>query len=143
MARRLVEAGSTFVSVNWEEAESGNHWDMHENVFGMCRGLLPVLRSIVSALVLDLEQRGMLDSTLVVVMGEMGRTPRLNRKMGRDHWPQCGFVFLAGGGTKRGFVLGRTDEQAAYALDRPVSSGDLVATIYQLLGVDPAMTVTI
>lgn len=141
IARRLIEAGSTFVSVNWEEAESGNHWDMHQNVFGMCRSLVPVLDQVVSALILDLEQRGLLDSTLVVVMGEMGRTPRVNKAKGRDHWPQCGFVFLAGGGTKRGYVLGKTDSQAAYPTDRPVSAGDMVATIYELLGVDPSMTV--
>ena len=141
IARRLVEAGSTFVSVNWEEADSGNHWDMHANNFGMCRVLLPVLDQIVSALVLDLEERGLLETTLVVVMGEMGRTPRVNGAAGRDHWPQCGFALLAGGGTKRGFVLGKTDEQAAYPVDRPVSAGDLVATIYQLLGVDPSLTV--
>ncbi len=140
IARRLVEAGSTFVSVNWEEADSGNHWDMHENNFGMCRTLLPTLDQVVSALILDLEERGLLDSTLVVVMGEMGRTPRVNGKAGRDHWPQCGFVLLAGGGVKRGFVLGKTDEQAAYPTDRPVSAGDMVATIYQLLGINPALT---
>jgi hypothetical protein len=141
IARRLVEAGSTFVSVNWEEAESGNHWDLHENNFGMCRVLLPLLDQVVSALILDLEERGLLDSTLVVVMGEMGRTPRVNAKAGRDHWPQCGFVLLAGGGVKRGFVLGKTDEQGAYPIDRPVSAGDMVATIYQLLGINPVLTV--
>lgn len=141
IARRLVEAGSTFVSVNWEEAESGNHWDMHSKNFGMCRVLLPTLDQIVSAFILDLEQRGLLDSTLFVVMGEMGRTPRVNAAAGRDHWPQCGFALLAGGGVKPGFVLGRTDATAAYPIDRPVSAGDLVATIYQLLGVDPSMTV--
>jgi hypothetical protein len=141
IARRLVEAGSTFVSINWEEAESGNHWDMHANNFGMCRVLLPMLDQIVTGLILDLEERGLLSSTLVVVMGEMGRTPRVNGAAGRDHWPQCGFVFLAGGGVKRGLVLGKTDEQAAYPIDRPVSAGDMVATIYQLLGIDPSMTV--
>ena len=141
IGRRLVEAGSTFVSVNWEEADSGNHWDLHNNNFGMCRALVPTMDQIVSALILDLEERGLLDSTLVVVMGEMGRTPRVNKNAGRDHWPQCGFILMAGGGTKRGFVLGRTDEQAAYPIDRRVSAGDFVATIYQLLGVDPAMTV--
>jgi hypothetical protein len=141
IARRLVEAGSTFVSVNWEEADSGNHWDMHSNNFGMCRVLLPLLDQLVSGLILDLEERGLLDSTLVIVMGEMGRTPRLNGSAGRDHWPQCGFVLLAGGGVKRGFVLGKTDDQAAYPTDRPVSAGDMVATIYQLLGIDPQVTV--
>lgn len=141
IARRLVEAGSVFVTVNWEEADSGNHWDMHENNFGMCRHHLPVLDEIASALILDLESRGLLDTTLVVIMGEMGRTPRINGKAGRDHWPQCGFVLLAGGGVKRGFVLGRTDNQAAYPVDRPVSAGDMVATIYQLLGIDPTALV--
>ncbi len=141
IARRLVEAGSTFVSINWEEADSGNHWDMHSNNFGMCRVLLPMLDQLVSGLILDLEERGLLDSTLVVVMGEMGRTPRVNGSAGRDHWPQCGFALLAGGGVKSGFVLGKTDEQAAYPTDRPVSAGDLAATIYQLLGIDPQLTV--
>src|SRR5262249_22275663 len=131
ICRRLVEAGSLFVSVNWEEAESGNHWDLHENNFGMCRALVPQLDQIVSALIRDLDQRGLLDTTLVVVMGEMGRTPRINAKSGRDHWPQCGFVLLAGGGMQRGLVIGKTDAQAAYPTDRPVSAGDLAATIYQ------------
>lgn len=141
ICRRLVERGSTFVSVNWEEESSGNHWDLHENNFGMCRVLAPTMDRVASAMIRDLEQRGLLDSTLVVVMGEMGRTPRINGRSGRDHWPQCGFVLLAGAGLKRGFVLGRTDEQAAYPVERPVSAGDLVATIYELLGVDPHMTV--
>jgi len=141
ICRRLVEAGSTFVSVNWEEADSGNHWDMHNKNFSMCRVLAPTLDAIVATLLDDLEQRGLLDSTLVVVMGEMGRTPRINKAAGRDHWPQCGFVLLAGGGTQRGFVLGKTDTQAAYPLDRPVSAGDLAATIYHLLGVDYTWTV--
>lgn len=140
-ARRLVERGSLFVTVNWEEADSGGHWDMHNKVFGMCRVHLPVLDRMVSALLDDLQHRRLLDSTLVVVMGEMGRTPKVNRRAGRDHWPQCGFILLAGGGMKRGFVLGRTDRQAAYPVDRPVSAGDFVATVYQLLGVDPAATV--
>jgi Protein of unknown function (DUF1501) len=141
MCRRLVEAGSAFVSVNWEEGQTANHWDLHENNFGMCRVMAPIVDQIVSALVVDLEQRGLLDSTLVIVMGEMGRTPRINAKAGRDHWPQCGFVLLAGGGTKRGFVLGKTDAEAAYPVERPVSAGDLAATIYQLLGIDPHLTV--
>lgn len=141
ICRRLVEAGSKFVSVNWEEGQTANHWDLHENNFGMCRVMGPVLDTIVAALLHDLESRGLLDSTLVIVMGEMGRTPRINAKAGRDHWTQCGFVLLAGGGTKRGYVLGKTDAEAAYPIERPVSAGDLAATIYQLLGVDPHLTV--
>ena len=129
IARRLIEAGSTFVTVNWEEADSGNHWDMHNKNFSMLRKHLPILDKISSALILDLEERGLLDQTLVVIMGEMGRTPRVNSKAGRDHWPQCGFILLAGGGTKGGFVLGKTDKQAGYPVDRPVSAGDAVATI--------------
>ncbi|MDP7275212.1 MAG: DUF1501 domain-containing protein [Planctomycetaceae bacterium] len=141
VARRLVEAGSTFISVNWEEADSGNHWDLHSNNFNMCRHHLPILDQMFTALVDDLEQRGLLETTLVVLMGEMGRTPRINKNSGRDHWPQCGFVLLAGGGTKRGLVLGRTDRQAAYPVERPVSAGDMASTIYQLLGVDPTQVV--
>ncbi|MBI5759490.1 MAG: DUF1501 domain-containing protein [Planctomycetales bacterium] len=140
IARRLVEAGSTFVTVNWE-AKRGNHWDLHENNFGMLRAQLPVLDQLTQALIRDLEQRGLLDQTLVVIMGEMGRTPRVNGKAGRDHWPQCGFALLFGGGVKRGVVVGRTDSLAALPADRPVSAGDMVATIYQLLGVDPTLTV--
>ena len=74
-------------------------------------------------------------------MGEMGRSPKVNSKAGRDHWPQCGFSLLAGGGVKSGFVHGETDKQAAYPISHPVSPGDIVATIYQLLGIDPHMTV--
>jgi len=140
IARRLVEAGSTFVTVNWE-AKNGSHWDLHGNNFGMLRSHLPQLDQMTAALIDDLEQRHLLDSTLVVIMGEMGRTPRVNAKSGRDHWPQCGFALLFGGGSKAGCVLGKTDKQAAYPVDRPVSAGDMVATIYQLLGVDPTQTV--
>jgi len=141
VARRLVEAGSTFISVNWEEADSGNHWDLHANNFNMCRHHLPILDRMFTTLVDDLAERGLLETTLVVLMGEMGRTPRINAKAGRDHWPQCGFVVLAGGGMRPGVVLGKTDKQAAYPVDRPVSAGDMAATIYQQLGVDPTLTV--
>ncbi|MFN0051329.1 MAG: DUF1501 domain-containing protein [Planctomycetales bacterium] len=141
ICRRLVEAGSLFVSVNWEEGQTANHWDLHENNFGMCRVQAPIVDQIVAALIADLEERGLLEQTLIVVMGEMGRTPRINAKAGRDHWPQCGFVLLAGGGTKRGLVLGKTDAEAAYPIERPVSAGDLVATFYQLLGLDPHLMI--
>jgi hypothetical protein len=140
-ARRLVEAGVKFVAVNTESKGAG-HWDMHENVFGMLRQYhLPQLDQWYSALIDDLEERGLLESTLVVVMGEMGRSPRVNAKGGRDHWPQCGFCLLTGGGVKQGCVYGRTDKIGGYPVDFPVSSGDIVATIYQLMGVDPTMTV--
>ena len=140
IARRLVEAGTMLVTIHWE-AKGNNHWDLHANNFGMLRSHLPQLDQFVQALVLDLEERGLLETTLVVVMGEMGRTPKINAKAGRDHWPQCGFSLLFGGGTRRGCVIGTTDKTAAYPTDRPVTAGDMAATIYHLLGVDASLTV--
>jgi hypothetical protein len=143
VARRLVEAGVTFVSVHAEIfGDYGHSYDMHANNFGMLKNHnLPILDRAYPSLVDDLEERGLLDSTLIVVMGEMGRAPRVNKQAGRDHWPRCGFSLLTGGGVKRGFVFGKTDREAAYPVDFPVSPGDVVATIYQLLGIDPHMTV--
>jgi hypothetical protein len=141
LARRLVEAGVTFVTVH-TEAKPNGHWDTHENNFNMLKGLLlPFLDRSVSALIDDLADRGLLDSTLVVVTGDMGRTPKVNGKAGRDHWPQCGFCLFAGGGTKAGVVHGTTDKIAAFPSDHPVSAGDLVATVYHLVGVDSEATV--
>lgn len=137
LARRLVEAGVSFVTIH-TEAKPNGHWDTHENNFNMLKGvLLPFLDRALSALLDDLDGRGMLRSTLVVVTGDMGRTPKVNGKAGRDHWPQCGFCLFAGGGTKAGVVHGATDKIAAYPTDHPVSAGDLVSTVYELVGVDP------
>ncbi|WP_010586528.1 DUF1501 domain-containing protein [Schlesneria paludicola] len=143
VARRLVEVGVPFISVHAEIfGKYGHSYDMHENNFGMLKDYnLPILDQCVPALIEDLDSRGLLDSTLVIVMGEMGRAPKINSKAGRDHWPQCGFSLLAGGGVKRGFVYGETDKQAAYPISHAVSPGDLVATIYQQLGIDPHLTV--
>jgi uncharacterized protein (DUF1501 family) len=143
VARRLAEAGVPFVSVHQEIfGNKGHSYDMHENNFGMLKGFnLPLLDQVVPALIDDLEVRGLLDSTLLVVMGEMGRSPRVNGKAGRDHWPQCGFSVLFGGGIKRGHVHGTTDKSAGYPLDHPVSPPDFIATIYQLMGIDPDTTV--
>jgi uncharacterized protein (DUF1501 family) len=137
LARRLVEAGVTFVTVH-TEAKPNGHWDTHSNNFKMLQHvLLPFLDRAVSALIDDLTDRGLLDSTLVVVTGDMGRTPKVNANAGRDHWPQCGFCLFAGGGTRPGVVHGTTDKIAAYPADHPVSAGDLVATVYHLVGIDP------
>jgi uncharacterized protein DUF1501 len=143
VARRLVEVGVPFVSVHQEIfTKYGHSYDMHENNFGMLKDFnLPLLDQVYPALIEDLEARGLLDETLVVVMGEMGRSPRVNAKAGRDHWPQCGFSLLTGGGVRAGTVYGATDRQAAYPVSQPVSPGDLVATFYQLLGIDPHLTV--
>ena len=142
-ARKLVEAGVKFVGVTTESQYSGGigagQWDTHSNNFRLLKNFnLPVLDRIHSALLDDLEERGLLESTLVVLMGEMGRTPRVNKNAGgRDHWTQCGFILLTGGGVKRGMVYGTSDRQAAYPTENPVSSAEHVATIYALLGIDP------
>ena len=142
-ARRLVEAGVPFISVHTEIfGNMGHAYDMHENNFGMLKNHnLPILDQVYPALIQDLDERGLLDSTLVVVMGEMGRSPRVNGLAGRDHWPQCGFSLLTGGGIRPGTVYGSTDKQAAWPTSFPVSPGDVVATIYHSLGIDPHMMV--
>jgi hypothetical protein len=139
VARKLVEAEVPFVAVTTESRGAG-HWDAHEKNFSMLQDFnLPNLDEIVPPLLEDLEARGLLDSTLVVVMGEMGRSPKVNGKAGRDHWPQCGFALLFGGGVKQGCVLGSSDRMGGLPRDRPVSPGDLVATMYSLLGIDPTL----
>ena len=122
-----------FVSVHAENFLPNRSftYDMHTNNFRLLRNYnLPVLDRCFTTLVEDLEQRGLLDSTLIVVMGEMGRSPKINPNAGREHWPQCGFSLLAGGGVRQGAVFGQTDKQAGYPIDHPVSPGDVVATIY-------------
>jgi len=149
MARRLVEAGVPFVSVHFDSFKrSTAAWDTHGNNFGILKEInLPILDAAYPALMQDLEDRGLLDTTLVVVMGEMGRTPRVGKnrsfadEAGRDHWPQCGFSLLTGGGVKSGMVYGASDRNGAYPTVNPVSPADLVATIYQLLGINPHLTV--
>lgn len=143
IARRLVEVGVPFISVHQEIFKHYGHaYDMHSNNFAMLKNFnLPILDQIYPALIQDLEERGLLDSTLVIVMGEMGRSPRVNSSAGRDHWPQCGFSLLTGGGVKAGMVYGATDHQAAYPVSNPVHPSELVATIYHLLGIDPHLVV--
>ena len=142
-ARRLVEAGVPFISVHQEIFDHYGHaYDMHANNFGMLRDFnLPLLDQVIPVLLKDLEDRGLLDTTLVVVMGEMGRSPKINRNGGRDHWPQCGFSLLLGGGVKQGHIHGATDRIAAYPTSDPVSPAAFAATVYALLGIDPHMTI--
>jgi hypothetical protein len=147
LARRLVEAGVRFVNVTWENFNkrfkvSLVAWDTHERNFPMLReNLLPGLDQTYSAFLADLDQRGLLDQTLVVMMGEMGRTPRVNANGGRDHWTNCYSVVFAGAGIRGGSVYGASDQQAAYIKDKPVHIRDIVATIYRCLGIDPDMAV--
>jgi len=138
LARRLVEAGVRFVTV-FDGVHNGQdaNWDSHEKVFPRHRDhLLPPADRAFAALVEDLEQRGLLEETLVVAMGEFGRTPKINTSGGRDHWPDCYSIALAGGGVKGGFVHGSSDAEGAYPAADPVSPGDLAATLYWRFGLD-------
>ncbi|MBX9622778.1 MAG: DUF1501 domain-containing protein [Gemmataceae bacterium] len=142
LARRLVEAGVPFVNVT-DCRQQGQNWDAHHQVGDQHkRHLLPLFDQGLSALIEDLDDRGLLDSTLVVVTGEFGRTPRLNPSAGRDHWPDCYSVLLAGGGVVGGAVWGRSDRLAAYPAADPVTPGDLAATIFWRFGLDPAAEIT-
>jgi Protein of unknown function (DUF1501) len=140
-ARRLVEAGSRFVTVFWDEyGLAGSGWDTHWDHFRrMKQELMPGFDLALSGLLTDLDQRGMLDETLVLVLSEHGRTPKLDNAKGggRDHWSRAYSVLLAGGGVARGRVVGKTDKIAGDVADRPVSPKDLLATAYHLLGIDP------
>lgn len=130
-ARRLVERGVSFVEVEL------NGWDTHDNNFQRVRGLCNQLDQPYAALIRDLRDRGLLDSTLVVWVGEFGRTPRINPRGGRDHFPRAFSAVLAGGGVRGGRVLGATDAGGEAVTDRPVSERDFFCTVYRSLGIDP------
>jgi hypothetical protein len=137
LARRLVEHGVPLTTVFWNGVDSGRNWDLHYNSYPLLKLLLPPLDQAFSALLDDLAHRGLLDETLVVWMGEFGRAPRIEDKGGRGHWGRCFSVVMAGGGIRGGQVYGKSDSQAAVPAENPVSPGDVVATIYQCLGIDP------
>ncbi|MEE3371754.1 MAG: DUF1501 domain-containing protein [Planctomycetota bacterium] len=138
LARRLVEAGVPFVNV-YDYRQQGQNWDSHaDNFVQHKKYLLPAADRSLSALIEDLEERGLLDSTLVVAMGEFGRTPTINGNAGRDHWPDCYSILLAGGGVKGGYVYGASDQRGAYPIEDAVTPADLAATIYWRFGIDPA-----
>lgn len=134
LARRLVEAGSRFVTASGYEMGA---WDAHSDNDKKHRDqLVPSLDRTLSVLLEDLKQRGLLDSTVVVVMGEFGRTPHVNPNKGRDHWNQCWSLVLGGGGINGGHIIGASDERGAYVADRLVTMGDVFATIYKAFGID-------
>ncbi len=135
VARRLVEAGVRFVTVHYD-AVDGYSWDSHRSSQHLKAHLIPGLDLALSGLLTDLEQRGLLDETLVVAMGEMGRTPQANAKWGRGHWSTLFPAVFAGAGVPGGLVYGETDKDAAYAVSHVVSPEDLAATIYRALGID-------
>ncbi len=146
LARRLVESGVKFVNVYFANNIGGRRneggWDTHgfDNTRMypiLSEYQLPLTDQTLPTLINDLKERGLFEETLIVWMGEFGRTPRLNDNISRDHWPQCYTVMLAGGGVKRGFVYGTSDKQGAYPDKDPVQLDDLIATIFDLIGIDP------
>lgn len=137
LARRLVEAGVRFVTVYYSPGISG--WDTHKDNFNTLRNSrLPITDQTVSALLEDLDTRGLLDETMVVWTGEFGRTPRINGDAGRDHWPQCYTILMAGGGLKRGYIHGASDATGAFPRESPCTPDDISATMFHCLGIDPA-----
>ena len=142
MARRLVEAGVSFATVDMP------HWDDHSDIAKGHGYKLPVLDQAVGALMQDLSDRSMLDDVLVIVMGEFSRTPKLNNGQpgisvpGRDHWGDAMSVMLAGGGLRTGQVIGATNEKGEYPVDRPLTPADMLATVYHVLGIDQHQTFT-
>jgi hypothetical protein len=135
LARRLVEHGAKFVTtVNGPSIT----WDTHQDNFGRLKNrLVPPMETAYAALLDDLSERGLLDSTLVVWMGDFGRTPTINKDAGRDHWPQCYTVVLAGGGIRGGQTFGSSDKTGAYPHEHPLTPADIHATIFRALGYDP------
>jgi hypothetical protein len=139
LARRLVQAGVRFVNVN-DKVRNGQleNWDSHQDNFARLKNdLLPPADQALAALIDDLDEHGLLDSTLVVALAEFGRSPRINRDAGRDHWPDCFSIVLAGGGVQGGAVYGASDRFGAYPAADPVTPGDLAATLYWYFGIDP------
>lgn len=131
LARRLIERDVRFVTVNY------GGWDHHSQIWNGLNRKLPEFDQGFSALIEDLDQRGLLFTTLVVAMGEFGRTPQVNRDTGRDHWAPAGSLAFAGAGVRGGLVLGQTDRRGAYVTRRPVAPADVAYTIYDAVGVDP------
>jgi hypothetical protein len=143
LARRLVEAGVPVVQANMGRVQN---WDHHSNIFPALKRLLPPVDQGVSALLDDLEVRGLLDETLVLMLGEFGRTPKLSapggaRNAGRDHWAPCFFGLFAGAGVRGGQIIGKSDKIGAYPATTAIAPDDIGATVYHVLGIDPASEV--
>jgi Protein of unknown function (DUF1501) len=149
LARRLVEAGARFINVYFSQSIGGceGGWDTHgfndKPMYPILKNyLLPMTDQTLPALLEDLDDRGLLETTLVVWVGEFGRSPKINNIAGRDHWPQCYPALMAGGGVKRGHVFGASDKTGAFPANDPVRPEDLSATMFHLLGIDPKTEVT-
>jgi uncharacterized protein (DUF1501 family) len=133
IGRRMLEAGITFVKVN------SYGWDTHGDNFNGHRSLVPKVDQAVSALIDDLIDRGLYDSTLLIMMSEFGRTPRINGQVGRDHWPEAWSVMMAGCGLRAGAVIGKTNELGTWVTSEEHDIGHLFHTWFQALGIDPKM----
>jgi hypothetical protein len=136
MARRLCEAGAGFVTLN------NGYWDFHGGIIPGCNQLNPPLDHAVSVFLEDVRARGLEDEILLIVTGEFGRTPRINGGPGRDHWAPVNDAILCGGGLRMGQVVGETDSRAAQVRSRPITPGDLMATLFRVLGIDPGIQFT-
>ncbi len=136
LARRLIESGVRFVTVNY------GGWDHHAKIFDSLKNKLPEFDQGFSALIEDAHQRGLMKDTLIVCFGEFGRTPKMNKDAGRDHWGQAASLLFAGAGVKPGQVIGATDKQGAFVTRRPVSPADVACTLYEALGINPQKALT-
>jgi len=137
LTRRLVEARVPLVTINWSKLNS-DQWDTHKNNTARLRKLVPPFDLGLSAFLQDLDERGLLESTLVLCLGEFGRTPKINKDAGRDHWPDCYSLVMAGGGIAGGRVYGASNRTAAYPVRDDVAPWDIAATMYHLIGIDPS-----
>ena len=131
MARRLIEGGVKFVTVNF------GGWDHHAKIFENLDKKLPIFDQGLSALITDLEQRGLMKDTLLLVMGEFGRTPKINKDAGRDHWGRAGSMIFAGAGVTPGKIIGASDRDGAFVTERPVRPADVACTVFEALGINP------
>ena len=137
LTRRLVEARVPLITVNWSKLNA-DQWDTHKNNYPRLRKMLPPFDQGLAAFLQDLDERGLLESTLVVCLGEFGRTPKINKDAGRDHWPDCYSLVLAGGGIRGGQVFGASNRSAAYPIRDDVAPWDIAATMYHLMGIPPS-----
>ena len=136
LARRLVEHGTRFITLHY------GGWDMHSNIARSLKSRSPQMDQGISALIEDLDERGMLDDTLVVITGEFGRTPRVNKRAGRDHWGRLCTLALAGGGLRMGQVIGKSSAKLEVPTERPIHPQDLMATIFHMYGLSPKLQFT-
>ena len=136
LARRLVEARVPLITVNWSKLNA-DEWDTHASNYPRLRKMLPPFDRSLAAFLQDLDERGLLDETLVVCLGEFGRTAKVNEKAGRDHWPDCYSIIMAGGGIHGGSVYGASNRTASYPIQNDLAPWDIAATMYHLMGIPP------